>query len=51
MTSHIFNLNTERKQRINQTGKWEHEKLAKISFKVFRHLDDAENMKASVSEV
>merc|ERR1712173_254686 len=40
MTSHIFNLNTERKQRINQTGKWEHEKLAKISFKDFRHLDD-----------
>jgi WD40 repeat protein len=40
MTSQIWNLNTERKQRINQTGKWEHEKLAKISFKVFRHLED-----------
>lgn len=39
-----FDLNGPPKSKLNttsnQTGQWEHESLAKIPVKVFRHLDD-----------
>jgi len=38
--TNAWDVCTRRQSRINQSGKWEHERLAKILFRVYRHLND-----------